>query len=106
MNFQLTENNSGEVSFFVKAEPNKKVNEVKGFSEYLGHIVLQISVQEPPVDQRANRAVEVCIANFFCLSKSQVFVLKGHTSKLKIICCNCSKDHIIFTLKNRGWIIP
>lgn len=45
----------------------------------------QVSVKELPVDGKANEAIIRVLAEYFKVSKSNVRVVKGHTSREKII---------------------
>lgn len=47
--------------------------------------VLHVRVTAPPIDDRANEAVERLIAGFLDLPKSSVYVAVGRTSRLKSV---------------------
>ncbi len=44
-----------------------------------------ISVKEPPIEGRANKAVIKALAEYFGKAPSQISIVSGHTSKIKII---------------------
>ena len=44
-----------------------------------------ISVKEPPIEGRANKAVLKALAEYFGKSPSQISIIGGQTSKIKII---------------------
>ncbi|MCL5970701.1 MAG: DUF167 domain-containing protein [Patescibacteria group bacterium] len=44
-----------------------------------------VSVKEPPVQGRANAAIEKAVAEFFGISKSSVRIVSGFTSKQKVL---------------------
>ena len=44
-----------------------------------------VYVKEPPIENRANEAIVKLLAEYFNVSKSQVIILKGLTSKHKIV---------------------
>lgn len=62
----------------VHAKPKKKRVFVKQLNpqEYI------VSVQEPPVDGKANQAIIKILAEYFKVSKSEIIVISGATSKI------------------------
>lgn len=44
-----------------------------------------VAVKEPPVDGKANAAIEKALANYFNIVKSRVHVVSGHSVKQKIV---------------------
>ncbi|MFH1860688.1 MAG: DUF167 domain-containing protein [bacterium] len=63
----------------IKLQPNASKNEIVGWkSEYI-----QIRVQSPPVDNKANKALINLIANELGVKKAQVIITSGQTSRLK-----------------------
>ena len=46
---------------------------------------LKIKIAAPPVDGKANESLIEFLAKTFKISKSNIEILKGHTSKLKTI---------------------
>jgi hypothetical protein len=44
-----------------------------------------VSVKEPPVDGRANEAIIKSIAKYFSISPSEIILVSGHTSKIKVV---------------------
>lgn len=75
----------------VKAKPNAKVESVErqtqatldlGIKEGLD--IYKVSVKEPPVGGKANDAVIKALAEYFEVSRSQVVLAKGGSSKNKI----------------------
>ncbi len=65
--------------FSVRVIPRSSRSEIIG--EYNG--VLKIKLNSPPVDGAANAELVKLLAKEFDLSKSQVEILSGNTSKLK-----------------------
>ena len=61
-------------------KPNSRLEEV--VQEEHG---LTVKVKEPPVQGRANQAVIRVLAKHFGVSESQVRILKGFTSRHKLI---------------------
>ena len=45
----------------------------------------EVSVTEPPIQGRANRAVIALLARRFGVAPSRVFIVSGHTSRQKVI---------------------
>jgi hypothetical protein len=76
----------------VKAKSNAKVEKVERVSQPaldFGNnrselVVYKVSVKEPPIDGRANKAIEKALAEYFDVAISQVVLISGQTSKQKI----------------------
>ena len=70
----------------VKVTPNAKGNEVIGWEEdpRAGR-VLRVRLQAPPVDGKANKALVGFLARELGLSKSRVVLVKGTTSRSKLL---------------------
>ena len=64
----------------VKATPNSKTEEVKQEGD-----ILLVRVKEPPKEGRANAAVLKAVAKHFGVPASSVRVVRGHTSRNKIV---------------------
>lgn len=68
----------------IKATPNAKQNEIMGWeTDPLVGKVLRIRIQSPPIDGKANKALTAFLAKSLKLSKSQVRLTKGSTSRIK-----------------------
>ncbi|MDP1688623.1 MAG: DUF167 domain-containing protein [bacterium] len=65
----------------VKAKPNAFENKVEKIDDQ-NYIV---SVTEPPVQGKANRAIIEELSNYFSTSISNVNIISGRTSRNKII---------------------
>lgn len=63
----------------VHAKPGARRDEVEKIDdeEYV------VSVKEPPVQGRANKAITELLAEYFGVSKSSVILLTGHRSRQK-----------------------
>ncbi len=61
--------------------PNAARNELAGFSEG----VLRVKVAAPPVKGKANKELIAFLAQKLGLSKGDLTILKGHTSRNKLI---------------------
>jgi len=61
--------------------PNAASNELAGFSEG----VLRVRVAAPPVKGKANKELIAFLAQKLGLSKGDLTILKGHTSRNKVI---------------------
>lgn len=64
----------------VKVKPNSKFEEV--VQEEHG---LTVRVKDPPIEGRANRAVIKLLAKHFGVPESRVKILKGFTSRNKLV---------------------
>ncbi len=80
------------MKIIVKVRPSSKVEEVERIGQpqldFGGSqtelVVYKVSVKEPPIDGRANRAVAKALAEYFGVSVSQVELRSGQNSKQKI----------------------
>lgn len=61
--------------------PNAARNELAGFSEG----VLRVKVAAPPVKGKANKELIAFLAQKLGLSKGDLTILKGHSSRNKLI---------------------
>ena len=69
------------VNIQVQIQPKSSRNQIVGFHD--GR--LKIKIAAPPVDGKANESLIEFLAKTFKISKSNIKILKGHTSKLKTI---------------------
>ena len=65
---------------FVKAKPNAKETKV----EETGPAHFTVSVKEPPKEGRANAAIAKALAAYFKVPASNVRLVSGFSSKIKI----------------------
>lgn len=63
----------------VVAKPKKK----KAFVEQISANQYVVSVKEAPVEGRANDAIIKALAEYFSIQRSEIYLLSGHTGKLK-----------------------
>ena len=63
----------------VQAKPKKK----KEFVEQVSPDYYLVSVKAPPVEGQANQAVIKSLAKYFGISPSEIFLVSGHTAKMK-----------------------
>lgn len=69
------------MKIFVKAKPYAKEERV----EQTGEMHFIVAVKEPPVEGRANQAIEKAIAKHFDVPLSQVRIVSGQASRQKTI---------------------
>ncbi|PJE73443.1 MAG: hypothetical protein COV02_02600 [Candidatus Terrybacteria bacterium CG10_big_fil_rev_8_21_14_0_10_41_10] len=69
------------MKIFVSVKAGAKKEQV----EKIDDTHFKVSVKEPPIDGRANYGVERALASYFKTSLSKVNILKGHTSKQKVV---------------------
>lgn len=68
----------------VKATPNARTSQVLGWEDDPIHgRILRIRVAAPPVEGKANAALRIVLADHLGLSKSQVVLEKGDSSRIK-----------------------
>jgi len=65
----------------VKVIPNASRNEITDFTEG----VLQLKVAAPPVKGKANKELTAFLSRTLGVSKSSISIVKGHTSRNKVI---------------------
>ncbi len=65
----------------MRVQPSASKNEVVDFAGD----VLRIKVAAPPVRDKANKELLAFLSHVLGVSKSQISVIKGHTSRNKII---------------------
>jgi hypothetical protein len=82
------------MKILVRAKPGAKtesVQKVEGLFPASGGVdapQFVVSVKEPPVDGKANRAVERALAEYFHVAPSQVRIVAGHASREKYVIIN------------------
>lgn len=69
------------VKIFVKAKPGAGENRVDKIDDRN----FIVSVKEPPVQGRANRAIIRILAEYFNISLSRIHIVSGHVSRQKIV---------------------
>jgi hypothetical protein len=69
------------IEILLRVHPNAARNELAGFSEG----VLRVRVAAPPVKGKANKELIAFLAQKLGLSKGDLTILKGHTSRNKVI---------------------
>ncbi len=65
----------------LRVYPNAARNELAGFSEG----ILRVKVSAPPVKGKANKELIAFLAQKLGLSKGDLTILKGHTSRNKVM---------------------
>ncbi len=71
-----------KITVFV--HPNSKKPRIQ--KDLLGD--LHVYVNQPPLEGKANKAVAESLAEYFTVSKSQVSLIKGSKSKMKVFAIN------------------
>ena len=76
----------------VRVHPNAARNEVVGITDG----VWQARVSAPPVKGKANNELIALLSQFLGVGKSQISIIKGHTTRNKVIAINgLSQEDII-----------
>jgi uncharacterized protein (TIGR00251 family) len=81
MGLPVTEREEGAI-FRVRVLPRSRRDEVVG----LHGDALKIRLMAPPVEGKANRALQEFLAGRLGVSRSAVEILSGHTSRQKRVC--------------------
>lgn len=84
----LTPAGKGQWRLAVWIQPGAKKSEVAG--AYQGR--LKLKIQAPPVDGKANKAVQQFVASLFGLRPSQVRLENGQTSRSKTLLLESSEE--------------
>lgn len=66
----------------VQVQPNSSRNEVTRFKDG----VLHVKIAAPPVKGKANKELIEFLSDFLGVSKGNLFIEKGLTSKRKLVC--------------------
>jgi uncharacterized protein YggU (UPF0235/DUF167 family) len=94
----------GEIGFYVQAAPNASQTRVMDMAEYQGQLTLKVAIASPPIDNKANNALVRYLADYFDLPKNTVSLLRGHTSRLKLVSFHLQEDILAQKFKEKGWI--
>ena len=70
-----------ETKIPLRVHPNAVNNEVMGFAEG----VLQVRVSAPPVKGKANKELIGFLSRILGVGRSQISIIRGHTSRNKVI---------------------
>jgi len=65
----------------VRVQPDARKSELLGFSDG----VWQVKVSAPPVKGKANAALIALLSDVLGVGKSQLSIIKGHTSRHKVV---------------------
>jgi len=69
------------MKIFVIAKPNSKEEKI----EKINSNYFKIAVKEPPLKGMANKAIIRVLSEYFKVSKLNIKIVSGHTSRQKII---------------------
>jgi uncharacterized protein (TIGR00251 family) len=72
------------VTLAVRAQPGAKKTAITGVYGEGDAAQLKIAVQAPPIEGRANEALIAFLAEFFSLSRKNIEVLSGGSSRSKV----------------------
>ena len=70
-----------ETKIPVRIHPNAARNEVMGITDG----ILQVRISAPPVKGKANKELIDFLSQLLGVSKSRLSIIKGHTSRNKVI---------------------
>lgn len=75
------DNNSGATRLHIRVTPRAKLNEITGFTDD----VLHVKVAALPDRGKANKELIDYLSKILSIKKSSLHLLKGHTSRNKVI---------------------
>ncbi len=67
--------------FYITCIPNAKRNHIERITDK----DLKVWIKKPPEKGLANEALIALLAEYFDISKSQIKIIKGHTSRKKLL---------------------
>lgn len=70
-----------ETRITIKVNPNSPRNEVAGYAEG----ILKLRLAAPPVRDKANKELVDFLSQLLGLRKSDISILRGHTSRNKVV---------------------
>lgn len=74
------------MKIFVKAKTNSKIEKVERTDSLLDNEThFKVFVKEPSIEGKANRAIIKAIASYLKISPSRVEIVRGLTSKEKVM---------------------
>jgi len=74
------------ITISAKIFPQSKKNAVEDIIiEENGSLNLKVRITAPPVDGKANQAVIEILAKHFSVKKSDIEIIRGHTTRQKLI---------------------
>jgi uncharacterized protein (TIGR00251 family) len=76
----------------IRLTPGSHTNKITGIYRDHTGAYLAVSVTKPPVNEQANEELIVFMAKRLSISKSSVFLKKGHHGRLKQIQINATID--------------
>lgn len=65
---------------FVKAKPSAKAESVEKIDDQN----FMVAVKEPPIDDKANRAITKTLAGYFNIPPSRIRLVSGYSSRQKL----------------------
>jgi uncharacterized protein (TIGR00251 family) len=72
------------VTLAVRAQPGAKKTAITGIYGEGDTAQLKVAVQAPPIEGRANEALIAWLSEFFSLSRMNVVLMSGETSRSKV----------------------
>jgi hypothetical protein len=75
---------AGGVTLAVRAQPGAKKTAITGTYGEGESAQLKIAIQAPPLEGRANQALTAWLAKFFSLSRPDVVLVSGESSRSKV----------------------
>jgi uncharacterized protein (TIGR00251 family) len=69
----------------VKAKPGAREEKVEKLPSEGTEMTFTVAVKEPPVQGKANKAIEKALAKYFGVPEFKVVIVSGHTSRQKIV---------------------
>lgn len=83
---EIGKSEAGNQQLVVRVTPNARRSEFAGWSaDEKGRPVLLVKLQAPPVDGKANTELVRFVAEALGCSKSQVALVRGETSRQKVL---------------------
>lgn len=69
----------------VHVKPGSRKESIEWVENLFGEKTLVVKIREKPVDGEANRGLIEALSNFLDIPKSRVQIIRGHTSREKVV---------------------
>jgi uncharacterized protein (TIGR00251 family) len=89
------------VTLAVRVQPGAKKTAIVGIYGEGAAAQLKIAVQAPPVEGRANEALVEFLAKYFSLTRAQVELIAGETSRSKVFLLRGSSSDLAHRVLER-----
>ena len=76
-------------SIYIKVKANAKKSEITSLSEYNNQKLIKLSINQKPIDGKANEEIIKYLSKLLKTAKSNIEIAIGETSTIKLIKIHC-----------------